>query len=74
MTSLGAEEQELQMAFIIYPPVEADFNAEVEALLRSKELPGVKRLLVRKAEFLARCVNFTKDERWSLQFPWWEVR
>ena len=62
------------MTFLKYPPLEADFNAEMEALPNNKELPGVKSLLIRKDEFMARCVNFTKNERSSLQFPWWEVR
>ena len=74
LESIGAEDQKLHMTFLMYPPIEANFNAEVEALPRNKELPGVKSLLTRKDEFRTRCVNFTKDERWSLRFPLWEVR
>ena len=70
---LGAEDMELHQAFIMYPPLEAEFNKAAENFSHIHMVPDVKNLITRKDEFKSSCLNFTKDERWAFQFPLWHV-
>ena len=70
---LGSEDVALHQAFIMYPPLEAEFNKAAENLPRKDMLIDVKNLLTRKDEFISSCLNFTKDERWAIEFPPWYV-
>ena len=70
---LGSEDVALHQAFIMYPPLEAEFNKAAEDLPHKDMLIDVKNLLTRKDEFISSCLNFTEDERRDFGFPWRRV-